>query len=705
MVEIDRVYQHLRSVGFTEKQAWPFCLRLRRWSHSSGLEWTVKRLKTLKEFHLQQMAGLDPVIPAGWAVRQTRHRKTFKDPMVSMVMDLPNTGASLRKKEAFIRLYTVFKLPTVSETQRDRFMKAVTGPYTGTEEALAEARSAIRTGLSDLLRRIDPKQVHQVESTPLRLWAPSEKRAPVIADTPRGGNTPRIVSRCRKKDVKTRNFSTLFSHDKDWQSLWRRFPYAVSQAMVGRGEYIGIQCAGWQHQTDIPAGKIGFIQEGGCKLRSVANPFLAIQALGEPLKRKLEAITEKIPCIGVFNQSSSHDTIIEWLREGKTVSSYDLSSFTDRFPFVLQEYVLELLRDDGYIDQFDIEVVKTTVNKGWLLPGTNDQVKWAVGQPLGFGPSFHLATLTHAALIRGLGESKLFRVVGDDVAIADDSLAHRYSDMIDRLGVEISTSKSIISREYAEFCGKLLSSGGVNPSTKVKLIIGADQLVRLLDFYGPRAIRYLSSKEREWMLKAILPEDLGGLGWSLPGQTYAQRINSLHVDNIAQKRLRDSLEDFLGTEPRWSEMSQWVHDFDVDNRLRCDDVVPLGMSPKGVSGIATTNLFTHGRVEGSSTTYRRETTIDLVDKTAREYALKSKKLPSWFEVLYFDRFGYIDTRQKEPRLPMTIPWSNQNEQSSSERHTRYFRKLASCPEGFSKDTEGSDNQEELHSNGPLRQSS
>jgi len=599
--------------------------------------------------------------------------------MVRLVMDLPNDSAkALKKKEAFLRIYQVIRLDEISQSQMTRFMSAVTGPYSGSPEALTSALYAVELGLNRLLRGIKNEDVtRESRYLPLRLWAPVDKRAPVLAGwNLRRGETPRVLTKSRKH-IASYNFVDLLSYDKDWQGLWRRYPADVSNCMVGDGELIPIQYAGWRLEQDLPAGRIGFIQEGGCKLRSVASPFLAVQALGEPLKRKLEAITRAIPMIGTFGQSDSHEAIIHWLQVGREVSSYDLSSFTDRFPFVLQEQVLTLLQKRGLISQFDVDVVKTTVNKCWVLPGTSEPVRWAVGQPLGFGPSFHLATLTHAALLRGLSESKLFHVVGDDVAIGDPLLSQRYSDIITRMGIEISTSKSVISREYAEFCGKLLSSKGVNPSIKVRLLTGADQLVTTMSYYGPRGVSFLSPSERKWLLKVLLPEDLGGLGWSLPGMKYSEWLHALNTDAIAEHRLRVDLQGFLGlTYASWNELYKWLISFDDVNRLVHDPESGMsGVSPKGISGISATNLFTHGRVEGPSTIYQRETFIDLVDKAARETLRKSRTLPACLKVLYFNAHGYIDPRQKESNLPMSEPWSITDGKHLQKQYTDYLHSI------------------------------
>lgn len=693
-----RVLQHLRSVGFDELQAKAFLKRLSRWVRYSGTEWATQRLKSLKGYHLRQLEGdKTPPIPTGWAVYQTRKRKVFKDPFVRMVMDLPNSGASLLKKEAFLRIPTVFLLKETSKCQMSKFMEAVTGPYNGSQEALSIALDAIDKGFKLLMDRIDPEKVQKVPFKPLMNWATNEKRAPVLADhdVPGSFHLYRHVTTKSRMHAEAYNFATYLSSDRVGQTLWRTYPFDVSKSMVGAGEAIFIQSYSYKGMKDHPAGKIGLLQEGGCKLRSVANPFLALQALGEPLKRKLEYITSCIPAIGVFDQSSSHDTIVRWLLGGKEVASFDLTSFTDRFPYILQERVLSLALEKKYVTQFDIDVMKMVVNKEWVLPGTVTRVKWEVGQPLGFGPSFHLATLTHTLLLAGLcNKANLYQVVGDDVAICDPLLARRYSDLITELGVEISQSKSLVSRSAAEFCGKTLTAEGISPSIKVRLISGADQLVKLLDFYGPRAISFLSEKERKWLLKVTLPEDLGGLGWSLPGQKYADWLNNLHTDRIAYSRIRADLKEFLRADVVALEESyKFAVSFAHVNNLVTDSEGMLGMSPKGVAGISATNLFTHGRVEGPSGVHDSNNFMYLSDKAASFTLQNLSKLSGLLKSTeiddlirrYFNKHGYINPSEKKCELPITESRSIPNH--GRQVHNQYTRYLKTTSSGRSEGAE------------------
>jgi hypothetical protein len=71
----------------------------------------------------------------------------------------------------------------------------------------------------------------------------------------------------------------------------------------------------------------------------------------------------------------------------------------------------------------------------------------------------HHVVIRHAALKAGLHNFKNYAVLGDDVVIANDEVAHHYLVICEDLGVEINLSKSIISDSIAEFAKKWKGAG------------------------------------------------------------------------------------------------------------------------------------------------------------------------------------------------------------------------------------------------------
>lgn len=81
---------------------------------------------------------------------------------------------------------------------------------------------------------------------------------------------------------------------------------------------------------------------------------------------------------------------------------------------------------------------------------------------MGAYSSFGMLALTHHVLVQvsaikaGIsGRFIDYCILGDDVVIANDSVAKEYSLLMENLGVDISENKSIISSMFTEFAKRL----------------------------------------------------------------------------------------------------------------------------------------------------------------------------------------------------------------------------------------------------------
>jgi hypothetical protein len=94
----------------------------------------------------------------------------------------------------------------------------------------------------------------------------------------------------------------------------------------------------------------------------------------------------------------------------------------------------------------------------------NDDLYYAVGQPMGALSSWAMLALTHHMILQHISVSlgnrrdvweDRYEVLGDDIIIFDSALAHKYLDYMSQLGVPINTYKSVVSTrapvvEYAK---------------------------------------------------------------------------------------------------------------------------------------------------------------------------------------------------------------------------------------------------------------
>jgi len=79
---------------------------------------------------------------------------------------------------------------------------------------------------------------------------------------------------------------------------------------------------------------------------------------------------------------------------------------------------------------------------------------------MGAYSSFAMLALTHHILVRyaalkaGIHNFKDYALLGDDIVIANDAVASHYLELMSTLGVKINLSKSVVSKDIAEFAKK-----------------------------------------------------------------------------------------------------------------------------------------------------------------------------------------------------------------------------------------------------------
>nr|DAZ90609.1 TPA_inf: RNA-dependent RNA polymerase [Egaenus convexus mitovirus 1] len=145
--------------------------------------------------------------------------------------------------------------------------------------------------------------------------------------------------------------------------------------------------------------------------------------------------------------------------------SLDLSAATDRLPLVVQASVL--LRFTGSIPLAITWLLIIGLTTLFVVKPVSlklCRINYTVGQGMGFYSSWAILALTHHVLVRlsalrvGLRGFDEYLVLGDDIVIFHHDVAMEYKKVIDSLGVEISTPKSIEPFELfgAEFASQLV---------------------------------------------------------------------------------------------------------------------------------------------------------------------------------------------------------------------------------------------------------
>lgn len=547
----DRLCRHYRAIGLKSKEASRFANLIDKWVKSNGAEWTVSRLKELSQALKQNLSTGEYHVPEGWATKVNRKgNKILKDDLVHRML-CSKTDNEIFLANTFFKSYTLIMFNADERPTRKqigKFNQAVFGDKSESYEQskVDEICRWISTNFPKLLTKTGLKAPLKVSFTPLAFQSPvREKFSPVFDED---SNIPVSV---RRTDIRTKSLDVLEKH-QGLYNLWKRFPHEVSDCLVGNGATFVVP----RHQDfveDMPVGKMGYIQEPGCKLRAVANPALAVQALGEPLKVKLAKISTKIFGIYTFNQEEGREKTRTWLSEGKTCYAFDASSFTDRFPLQLQLAMVESLVEEGYVSKFDYESCLTCSDVSYYSEIHSHLIRYtAGGQPQGWGPSFHMAAITHTLICYYCCamlniKPNCFCVIGDDIVISNQGVADMYSSVMTSCGVDVNMEKSITSNTLSEFAGKLITKDSIIPSIKLKPgNRSEDQYVKLLDFYPPQFWLTLSKSEREKAIKAILPEYLGGIRFIIPGLTFKQMFDMVDWDEVQRREILKDFKQSLG---------------------------------------------------------------------------------------------------------------------------------------------------------------
>jgi hypothetical protein len=213
-------------------------------------------------------------------------------------------------------------------------------------------------------------------------------------------------------------------------------------------------------QDRYPVSRLSFLAEGGCKTRVIAIGDLFSQAIYLPLHDKL------MKRLRSLDQDATHDQgkAISWLKEKTTLGgvwSFDLTTATDRFPASLQRIVLSAMFGQrvGELWETTMSTLRDFSFKDSKGSLTTD-VYYKVGQPMGLYSSWPAFAYTHhifvqwCASLEGVKSFKDYRIIGDDVVIANERVANRYRSMLEELEVPISKTKSIVSIN-PPYCGEI----------------------------------------------------------------------------------------------------------------------------------------------------------------------------------------------------------------------------------------------------------
>nr|WNM95032.1 MAG: RNA-dependent RNA polymerase [Diaporthe gulyae mitovirus 4] len=196
--------------------------------------------------------------------------------------------------------------------------------------------------------------------------------------------------------------------------------------------------------------KISVKDDRECKSRPFAIFDYWSQMTLKPLHDELYRLLRLIPQDCTYNQNEGIKKMQEY-QSTKNFYSYDLTAATDRFPVSLQVAVMSLMYGSDYAKAWQ----EIMTREPFRLKGVERPIRWATGQPLGAKSSWAMFTLCHhvvvqLAAIRTNSDAQ-YVVLGDDIVLLGRPLATEYKRIMSQLGVDISPSKSHVSKDTFEF--------------------------------------------------------------------------------------------------------------------------------------------------------------------------------------------------------------------------------------------------------------
>jgi len=322
----------LYAVGIPTHSINPFTGLILRWVTCSGEEWTVKRLKSLKQLLIHKRSGIQDAYPLA-----RNRRGEYKGVVGYLLRWALKSDDNFSKVINAFMAYTHWTSVKLTKDQRNKFQTATNA-----------APPVIPEPLKDLIQR-SVKQVTRIRTVrqkpiPLLLWRGSrDKRAPTLLGSRNQDSF--LLSEL----LLTRQADT-YLHIK---SLWEPIYQWVFKGINIQQLWEELEDGAWVG-GDMAAGEVHFLQEPGYKLRSIASPYRLFQVASEPLKNDLKYLISQLEWDCTHDQGRAFSPIQEAIRQGKKVHSVDLSSATDYFPLDLQLIVLQTIygTDSPYVKLF-----------------------------------------------------------------------------------------------------------------------------------------------------------------------------------------------------------------------------------------------------------------------------------------------------------------------------------------------------------------
>jgi len=421
----------LRHLGLKPEVSIPILKLVQKWVLSSGPEWTVQRLKSLKLFYINRVMNKDDSLEQWISCRNGIPTGPFR-PIFQM--------SNLNKVMNVLLIYTSFISKNVTKSQAQKFFNSVEAPL-GPNIHIPNLKK-VAEGYKGMVPKYRNMNYSEYP------WSPTRRTlGPVGKTEPEGIDA--LLQDCL--------CSRVIDHIDMFEDIYHD---AIGDLYLTtlKGQELN------NHPSHFCVGQVSVIQEPGFKARFIANPRRIYQIMLRGLGKQLFGLLQILPWDCTYNQLSGIEWVQRNLSAGKMVHCVDLSDATNHFPLDLQVKIARWIGVDEEALNLFIDVARSP----WYLPKNlqtyhhDNTVKWSKGQPLGLYPSFPLFGVSHGLLVEALrcevkAPKDSFRILGDDIVISDLNLYKKYIAYLNLLQIPVSLPKCISSDKVAEFAGSIIT--------------------------------------------------------------------------------------------------------------------------------------------------------------------------------------------------------------------------------------------------------
>jgi len=297
--------------------------------------------------------------------------------------------------------------------------------------------------------------------------------------------------------------------------------------------------------TRIPR-RLACIQDKEGKTREVAILDYYSQAALLPLHNFLFKQLNRIDQDCTFNQTKKFSHLKPDL--GSSFHSIDLTTATDRFPIMIQYEFLKVWFGSQYADAWK------TIMVGYPFTFKGKDIYYNTGNPMGAYSSWGIFAICHHFLVwKACKRAKRnwkrcpYMMLGDDIVIANDTVAYHYKEILKEWDIPISHGKSHVSKYGFEFAKQIrLHKQNVSPFPLSALFERRSETFTCLSILVSEAYYKGWKADIGTIVKTYYMEVLG---WARPRFSHAEPKISLVISLLmflkGQKDLGIAIKEYV----------------------------------------------------------------------------------------------------------------------------------------------------------------